>query len=106
MSNATRAVPPPVAPGTLEPGTAARLASAPPFSAVALLTAAHNTSQEGQQLFLTTTAAQVISGIFVWSALIVTFHQVWCIKKISGGDVQENCPGPTACWPPAICAAP
>lgn len=77
MSNATHAVPSPVAPGTPGPGTAARLASAPPFSAVALLTAAHNDSQDGQQLFLTTTAAQVISGIFVWSALIVTFHQVW-----------------------------
>lgn len=76
MSNATHAVPSPLAPGTPGPGTAARLASAPPFSAVALLTAAHNNSQDGQQLFLTTTAAQVISGIFVWSALIVTFHQV------------------------------
>ncbi|XP_059717396.1 transmembrane protein 184A isoform X1 [Haemorhous mexicanus] len=77
MSNATRAVPSPVAPGTPGPGTAARLASAPPFSAVALLTAAHNNSQEGQQLFLTTTAAQVISGIFVWTALIITFHQIY-----------------------------
>lgn len=82
MSNATRAVPSPVAPGTPGPGTAARLASAPPFSAVALLTAAHNNSQEGQQLFLTTTAAQVISGIFVWSALIVTFHQVWAAADV------------------------
>lgn len=82
MSNATRAVPSPVAPGTPGPGTAARLASAPPFSAVALLTAAHNTSEEGQQLFLTTTAAQVISGIFVWSALIVTFHQVRAAAEV------------------------
>ncbi|KAL2298944.1 hypothetical protein Nmel_014554 [Mimus melanotis] len=77
MSNATHAVPSPMAPGTPGPGTAARVASAPPFSAVALLTAAHNDSQDGQQLFLTTTAAQVVSGIFVWSALIVTFHQIY-----------------------------
>ncbi|NWV56701.1 T184A protein, partial [Daphoenositta chrysoptera] len=81
MNNATHAVPSPVAPGTPGPGTAARLASAPPFSAVALLTAAHNNSQDGQQLFLTTTAAQVISGIFVWSALIVTFHQIYTHLK-------------------------
>ncbi|XP_030141159.4 transmembrane protein 184A [Taeniopygia guttata] len=77
MSNATRAVPSPVAPGTLGPGTSAGLASAPPFSAVALLTAPHNNSQDEQQLFLTTTAAQAISGIFVWSALILTFHQIY-----------------------------
>lgn len=82
MSNATRAVPSPVAPGTLGPGTSAGLASAPPFSAVALLTAPHNNSQDDQQLFLTTTAAQTISGIFVWSALIVTFHQVWAAAEM------------------------
>ncbi|NWQ83607.1 T184A protein, partial [Columbina picui] len=75
MSNVTRALSP-VAPGTPGPGTVATLASAPPSPALVLLSAAHNSSEDGRQLFLTTTAAQVISGIFVWSALIVTFHQV------------------------------
>lgn len=28
------------------------------------------------QMFLNTTAAQAISGIFVWSALLMTCHQV------------------------------
>ncbi|PKU35091.1 transhypothetical protein [Limosa lapponica baueri] len=77
MSNVTRALPSPMAPGTPGPGAVARLASAPPSPALVLLTAAHNDSEDGQQLFLTTTAAQVISGIFVWSALIVTFHQIY-----------------------------
>ncbi|XP_061849984.1 transmembrane protein 184A isoform X2 [Colius striatus] len=77
MSNATRALPSPTMPGTLGPSTVARLSSALPSPALALLTAAHNDSQDSQQLFLTTTAAQVISGIFVWSALIVTFHQIY-----------------------------
>ncbi|XP_038276570.1 transmembrane protein 184A [Dermochelys coriacea] len=36
-----------------------------------------NYSQDGQQIFLTTSAAQVISGIFVWSALILTIHQIY-----------------------------
>ncbi|XP_009945397.1 PREDICTED: transmembrane protein 184A, partial [Leptosomus discolor] len=81
MSNATRALPSPAAPSIPGPGTVARLASAPPSPALALLTAAHNDSQDGQQLFLTTTAAQVISGIFVWSALIVTFHQIYTHLK-------------------------
>ncbi|XP_074866717.1 transmembrane protein 184A [Carettochelys insculpta] len=36
-----------------------------------------NYSQDGQQIFLTSSAAQVISGIFVWSALILTFHQIY-----------------------------
>lgn len=76
MSNATHALPSSTAPATLGPSMVARLASAPPSPALTLLTAAHNNSQDDHQLFLTTTAAQVISGIFVWSALIVTFHQV------------------------------
>ncbi|POI28515.1 hypothetical protein CIB84_007735 [Bambusicola thoracicus] len=77
MSNATRAWPSPAAPSSSGPGTAARLASATPSPALTLLTTAHNNSQDGQQLFLTTTTARVISGIFVWSALIVTFHQIY-----------------------------
>ncbi|XP_074696686.1 transmembrane protein 184A isoform X1 [Strix aluco] len=77
MSNATRAFPSPAALGTPGPSPVARLASASPSPAVALLTAAHNDSQDSQRLFLTTTTAQVISGIFVWSALIVTFHQIY-----------------------------
>ena len=31
------------------------------------------------QMFLNTTAAQVLSGIFVWSALMITCHQVGLI---------------------------
>ncbi|XP_009980469.1 PREDICTED: transmembrane protein 184A [Tauraco erythrolophus] len=77
MSNATHALPSTTASSTLGPGTAARLASATPSSTLTLLMATHNDSQDSQQLFLTTTAAQVISGIFVWSALIITFHQIY-----------------------------
>ncbi|CAM4620548.1 transmembrane protein 184A [Caretta caretta] len=42
-----------------------------------LLRTLQNYSQDGQQIFLTTSAAQVISGIFVWSALILTIHQIY-----------------------------
>ncbi|KAM9013525.1 transmembrane protein 184A isoform 1-T1 [Ara ararauna] len=77
MSNATRALPSSTEPSTLGPGTAPRLASSSPSPALALLMAAHNDSQDSQELFLTTTTAQVISGIFVWSALIITFHQIY-----------------------------
>ncbi|XP_071617084.1 transmembrane protein 184A isoform X2 [Heliangelus exortis] len=77
MSNATRALSSPVVAGSPGPVTVARLASAPTSPALVLLTATHNNSEDGKQLFLTTTAAQVISGIFVWSALIVTFHQIY-----------------------------
>ncbi|XP_019368484.1 PREDICTED: transmembrane protein 184A isoform X2 [Gavialis gangeticus] len=41
------------------------------------LKAVQNYTQDGQQIFLTTTAAQVISGLFVWLALILTFHQIY-----------------------------
>ncbi|XP_065416134.1 transmembrane protein 184A isoform X1 [Chrysemys picta bellii] len=41
------------------------------------LRALQNYSRDGQQIFLTTSAAQVISGIFVWSALILTIHQIY-----------------------------
>nr|XP_013806425.1 PREDICTED: transmembrane protein 184A-like [Apteryx mantelli mantelli] len=77
MSNATRALPSPVAPGTA-PGLAA--APGPPALTVpdgSLLVVARNASQESGQLFLTTTVAQVVSGLFVWSALIITFHQIY-----------------------------
>eukprot|EP00075_Anas_platyrhynchos_P035803 XP_027325056.1 transmembrane protein 184A [Anas platyrhynchos] len=77
MSNATRAVPSPTPPGSPGPSTVTRLPSATPSPAFAMLMTAHNDSQDGQQLFLTTTAAQAISGIFVWSALIITFHQIY-----------------------------
>ncbi|OPJ87308.1 transmembrane protein 184A isoform B [Patagioenas fasciata monilis] len=77
MSNVTSALSSPPAPSTPGPSMAATLASAPPSPALILLTAVHNTSEDGRQFFLTTTAAQVISGIFVWSALIVTFHQIY-----------------------------
>uniref|UniRef100_UPI00398F7DDC transmembrane protein 184A n=1 Tax=Pristiophorus japonicus TaxID=55135 RepID=UPI00398F7DDC len=36
-----------------------------------------NSSIEEQRIFLETPAAQAISGIFVWAALIVTFHQIY-----------------------------
>ncbi|NXD10672.1 T184A protein, partial [Nothocercus nigrocapillus] len=77
MSNGTRALPSPAAPGTA-PG----LAAAPGTPALTIpdgsaLVAAHNGSQGSGQLFLSTTAAQVVSGFFVWSALIITFHQIY-----------------------------
>lgn len=85
MSNATRAVPSPTPPGSPGPSTVTRLPSATPSPAFAMLMTAHNDSQDGQQLFLTTTAAQAISGIFVWSALIITFHQVRAGWSCSSG---------------------
>ncbi|XP_038675894.1 transmembrane protein 184A [Scyliorhinus canicula] len=36
-----------------------------------------NVSTEERRIFLETPAAQAISGIFVWAALIVTFHQIY-----------------------------
>ncbi|XP_040446067.1 transmembrane protein 184A isoform X2 [Falco naumanni] len=77
MSNVTHVLPSHESPGTQGSSTVDEQASAPSSPALALLTAAHNDSQHDQQLFLTTTAAQVISGIFVWSALIITFHQIY-----------------------------
>ncbi|NXU51004.1 T184A protein, partial [Turnix velox] len=77
MSNVTRALPSSMAPGTLGTSTVAEVASAPPSPAHVLLMAAHNETEDTQQLFLTTTAAQAISGIFVWSALLLTFHQIY-----------------------------
>ncbi|XP_018412611.1 PREDICTED: transmembrane protein 184A [Nanorana parkeri] len=41
-----------------------------------LRTAANNTI-DGDQLFLTTAAAQGISGLFVWTALLLTCHQIY-----------------------------
>ncbi|KAM4026026.1 transmembrane protein 184A isoform 1-T2 [Anomaloglossus baeobatrachus] len=38
---------------------------------------ATNTSADGDQLFLTTAAAQGISGVFVWTALLLTCHQIY-----------------------------
>ncbi|XP_025909877.1 transmembrane protein 184A [Nothoprocta perdicaria] len=74
MSNGTRALPSPAAPGTA-PG----LAATPDPAALAgpALAAAHNGSQGSGQLFLSTVTAQVVSGFFVWSALILTFHQIY-----------------------------
>ncbi|NWI08940.1 T184A protein, partial [Crypturellus soui] len=77
MSAGTRALPSPAAPGTA-PGLAA--APGPPAlasPAASALAAAHNGSQGSGQLFLSTTTAQVVSGFFVWSALILTFHQIY-----------------------------
>ncbi|XP_038618849.1 transmembrane protein 184A [Tachyglossus aculeatus] len=36
-----------------------------------------NGSQGGEQIFLTTPAARGISGVFVWSALVLTCHQIY-----------------------------
>ncbi|XP_068102867.1 transmembrane protein 184A isoform X2 [Hyperolius riggenbachi] len=36
-----------------------------------------NNSAEGDHLFLTTAAAQGISGVFVWTALLLTCHQIY-----------------------------
>uniref|UniRef100_K7FMZ4 Transmembrane protein 184A n=1 Tax=Pelodiscus sinensis TaxID=13735 RepID=K7FMZ4_PELSI len=62
-------------------GTAARLSSHLPAEDSSLPRVLQNYSQDGQQIFLTTSAAQVISGIFVWSALILTFHQIYMHLK-------------------------
>ncbi|KAM5153105.1 transmembrane protein 184A [Mantella aurantiaca] len=43
---------------------------------VQLRTASNNTI-DGDQLFLTTAAAQGISGVFVWTALLLTCHQIY-----------------------------
>ncbi|XP_054849407.1 transmembrane protein 184A [Eublepharis macularius] len=45
------------------------------------LRANQNNSQDGQHLFLTTSTAQVISSLFVWSALLITFHQIFLHLK-------------------------
>lgn len=36
-----------------------------------------NTSADGDRLFLTTAAAKGISGVFVWTALLLTCHQIY-----------------------------
>ncbi|XP_063790668.1 transmembrane protein 184A [Pseudophryne corroboree] len=36
-----------------------------------------NTSADGDQLFLTTAAAKGIAGVFVWTALLLTCHQIY-----------------------------
>ncbi|XP_040212633.1 transmembrane protein 184A isoform X2 [Rana temporaria] len=41
------------------------------------LRTASNTTIDGDQLFLTTAAAQGISGLFVWTALLLTCHQIY-----------------------------
>ncbi|KAJ6656001.1 hypothetical protein lerEdw1_004586 [Lerista edwardsae] len=43
--------------------------------------ASQNISQDNQHLFLTTPAAKVISGLFVWTALLITFHQIFLYLK-------------------------
>ncbi|XP_026543023.1 transmembrane protein 184A isoform X2 [Notechis scutatus] len=45
------------------------------------LRADQNHSQEIQTLFLTTSTAKAISGLFVWTALILTFHQIYLHLK-------------------------
>ncbi|XP_058012911.1 transmembrane protein 184A isoform X3 [Ahaetulla prasina] len=45
------------------------------------LRADQNHSQETQSLFLTTSTAKAISGLFVWTALILTFHQIYLHLK-------------------------
>lgn len=41
------------------------------------LRTASNTSADGDRLFLTTAAAKGISGVFVWTALLLTCHQIY-----------------------------
>ncbi|CAJ0964937.1 unnamed protein product [Ranitomeya imitator] len=47
------------------------------INSAAELRTASNTSVDGDQLFLTTAAAQGISGVFVWTALLLTCHQIY-----------------------------
>ncbi|XP_041433761.1 transmembrane protein 184A S homeolog isoform X1 [Xenopus laevis] len=37
----------------------------------------NNTSEDNEQIFLTTAAAKGISGLFVWTALLLTCHQIY-----------------------------
>ena len=48
----------------------------PDESNMTILRDGNGTVLEGHQIFLNTTAAQALSGIFVWSALLMTCHQV------------------------------
>lgn len=50
-----------------------------------------NGSQGTSRLFLTTTLARSISGIFVWTALVLTCHQV--------SPPSCSSPGPPLPWP-------
>ncbi|KAL8175381.1 UNVERIFIED_CONTAM: hypothetical protein K2H54_021797 [Gekko kuhli] len=45
------------------------------------LRAGQNLSHDGQDLFLTTSAARVVSSLFVWSALLITSHQIFLHLK-------------------------
>ncbi|XP_072453831.1 transmembrane protein 184A [Notamacropus eugenii] len=45
------------------------------------LSRAWNSSQDSKQLFLTTPLARGISGLFVWSALVLTCHQIYLHLK-------------------------
>ncbi|XP_069503737.1 transmembrane protein 184A [Ambystoma mexicanum] len=67
---------------TLAPLTTSSSSSLPPEVGAMPppLTSARNAS-DGQQIFLTTSAAQGISGVFVWSALILTCHQIYLHLK-------------------------
>ncbi|XP_067316757.1 transmembrane protein 184A-like isoform X2 [Anolis sagrei] len=40
-----------------------------------------NASQDNQHLFLTTSTAKAVSGLFVWAALFITFHQIFLHLK-------------------------
>ncbi|XP_075687531.1 transmembrane protein 184A [Rhinoderma darwinii] len=57
-------------------GTLAGLFTMDPNTAAELRTAS-NTSVDGDRLFLTTAAAKGISGVFVWSALLLTCSQIY-----------------------------
>ncbi|XP_061455402.1 transmembrane protein 184A isoform X2 [Rhineura floridana] len=45
------------------------------------LRADQNRSQDNQQLFLTTSTAKAISGLFVWAAVFITCHQIFLHLK-------------------------
>ena len=48
----------------------------PEMSNMTILRDGNGTILEGHQIFLNTMTAQALSGIFVWSALLMTCHQV------------------------------
>lgn len=57
-----------------------------------------NSSQGTSQLFLTTALARGISGIFVWTALVLTCHQVSPSLCTSLGTLLSGGHGHSSAW--------
>lgn len=57
-----------------------------------------NSSQGAPQLFLTSALARGISGVFVWTALVLTCHQVSLPPHLPR-DTTHGETGPSSAWP-------